>query len=360
VVPVHLNSLTKQFDSGVGISNVSATIQPGEFFTLLGPSGCGKTTTLRMIAGFTFPTRGTIHFGDDDVTFRPPNRRNTGMVFQNYALFPHMTVFENIAFGLKIRKIATSERRTRVEKVLEQVRLAGLGDRKIGQLSGGQQQRVALARAIVIQPDILLLDEPLSNLDAKLREETRIQIRELQLRLGLTTVYVTHDQSEAMMVSDRIMVMNGGTVQQVARPQDLYARPANKTVAAFVGETNLLSAVITSSDDSSHVTLRVGDGLKLLALKSQSNRGITYREGTELYVSIRPEGILLGSETTVNIASGLVQAVEFGGILTYYSVQVAGLKLRIARTNPHKVWHVGDSLNLCIPLESIFIVEQGE
>ncbi|HLS08673.1 ABC transporter ATP-binding protein, partial [Lentibacillus sp.] len=235
---VRLEHITKMFGKARGVEDINIDIKSGEFFTFLGPSGCGKTTTLRMIAGFYFPTSGKIAFDNEDITTVKPNKRNIGMVFQNYALFPHMTVFENIAFGLQVRKLSKSVIKEKVEKAQEFVRLVGYGNRKITELSGGQQQRVALARALVIEPDILLLDEPLSNLDAKLREETRVEIKRLQVELGITTVYVTHDQHEAMAMSDRIMVMSEGEVQQIGTPQEIYNKPDNRFVASFIGETN--------------------------------------------------------------------------------------------------------------------------
>ncbi len=256
---VTLNRLTKHFDDTPVVKGISLTVADGEFFSLLGPSGCGKTTILRMIAGFIFPTSGTVCFDEQDVTNVPANRRNTGMVFQNYALFPHMTVFENVAFGLRTRKVTGAEIADRVARALDLVGLSGLEQRPVPQMSGGQQQRVALARAVVIEPDLLLLDEPLSNLDAKLREETRDQIRELQTKLGITAIYVTHDQEEALAVSDRIAVMEEGECRQLDRPDAIYRRPANRFVAAFMGSMNLWEGVVT--DEGSGAVFRHESGL---------------------------------------------------------------------------------------------------
>ena len=224
---VELQQVVKRFKDVVAVERLNLTVREGEFFTLLGPSGCGKTTILRMIAGFYHPSEGRILFDGNDVTDLPPHRRDTGMVFQNYALFPHMTVMENVAFGLQVRKRPKDEIKRRVEEALAQVRLAGYGERRISQLSGGQQQRVALARALVIRPRILLLDEPLSNLDARLRDEMRAEIIRLQRSLGITTVYVTHDQTEALSMSDRIAVFNQGVCQQVGTPMEVYNTPNN-------------------------------------------------------------------------------------------------------------------------------------
>ncbi len=231
---VRLVNITRKFDSVTAVSDMNLTVQNGEFFSLLGPSGCGKTTILRMIAGFCIPTAGEIFFNDRSVSALPPNKRNTGMVFQNYALFPHMTVFENVGFGLRARKGPVPVRQARGGRALELVDLAGLESRKVTQLSGGQQQRVALARAIVIEPEILLMDEPLSNLDAKLRRETRDQLKTLQRKLSITTIYVTHDQEEALILSDRIVVLNEGVCQQIGTPDEIQNNPANDFVASFL------------------------------------------------------------------------------------------------------------------------------
>ena len=231
---VRLVNITRKFDDVAAVSNINLTIQDGEFFSLLGPSGCGKTTILRMIAGFCIPTSGEIFFDERSVSTLPPNKRNTGMVFQNYALFPHMTVSENVGFGLRARKIPAPERQERISSALKLVDLAGLKGRKVTQLSGGQQQRVALARAIVIEPEILLMDEPLSNLDAKLRRETRDQLKTLQRKLSITTIYVTHDQEEALILSDRIAVLNKGVCQQIGTPDEIRNNPANDFVVSFL------------------------------------------------------------------------------------------------------------------------------
>ena len=239
-----IDGLAKRYGDGYAVREVSLSVADGEFLVLLGPSGCGKTTTLRMVAGFIEPTAGHVALGGVDVTVLPPWKRNAGMVFQSYALFPHLTVVQNVAFGLEMRKLPRAEIERRVEEVLALVRLGGYGDRLPRQLSGGQQQRVALARALAIRPDVLLLDEPLSNLDAKLRQEVRVEIRELQRRLGLTTVMVTHDQEEALTMADRLAVMNEGSVRQVGTQRDLYERPADRFVAGFVGRTTFLSGTV--------------------------------------------------------------------------------------------------------------------
>ncbi len=240
-----LDSLTRSYGDLTVVNSVSLDIPHGEFLVLLGPSGCGKTTTLRMIAGFVEPSSGSIRIGTQDVTAKPPWKRNCGLVFQNYALFPHMTVAENVAFGLEMRQVDKSEMAKRVSDALRMVRLEHLGHRYPRQMSGGQQQRVALARALAIQPDVLLLDEPLSNLDAKLREEVRIEIRELQRKLGLTTILVTHDQEEALTVADRLVVMQDGHVRQIGSKRDLYERPADRFIASFIGRSCFNEGTVT-------------------------------------------------------------------------------------------------------------------
>ncbi|MEJ6479264.1 MAG: ABC transporter ATP-binding protein [Octadecabacter sp.] len=286
---ITLRALRKEYGDQVAIPNLDLDIRDGEFFTLLGPSGCGKTTLLRMIAGFNSIESGTISFDDDIVNERSPAARNIGMVFQNYALFPQMTAGKNVAFGLQTRNVDKSESLRRVGEALDAVHMAHLKDRMPGALSGGQQQRVALARALVIKPAVLLMDEPLSNLDAQLRVEMRDAIREAQRASKITTVYVTHDQEEAMAVSDRIAVINLGVVQQVGSPAEIYRNPANKFVAQFIGKTNLLDREVQLRDGASVIDL--GDGVM---------RDITamVQAGTvgPVQVSVRPEAVRASSE----------------------------------------------------------------
>jgi putative spermidine/putrescine transport system ATP-binding protein len=244
---LQLTSITKRYGEVRAADEVSLDVADGEFVVLLGPSGCGKTTTLRIIAGFVEPTSGSVRLGDRDVTTLPPWKRNAGLVFQSYALFPHITVAENVAFGLEMRKVPKADMAPRIAEALRLVRLDHLGDRLPRQLSGGQQQRVALARALVFRPDVLLLDEPLSNLDAKLRQDVRVEIRELQRKLGLTTVMVTHDQEEALTMADRLVVMNEGRIRQIGSQQDLYERPSDKFVADFVGRSTFIDGTMERS-----------------------------------------------------------------------------------------------------------------
>lgn len=352
---VTLDHVYKRFGQAKGVEDVHIHIESGEFFTFLGPSGCGKTTTLRMIAGFYYPTEGNIRFGTQEVTSLPPHKRNTGMVFQNYALFPHMTVFENIAFGLQVRNINKTETKERVERIMGLVRLEGYGERRIDQLSGGQQQRVALARALVIEPQILLLDEPLSNLDAKLREETRFEIKRLQLELGITTIYVTHDQAEAMSMSDRIMVMQSGEVQQIGTPHEIYHRPVNRFVASFIGETNLWEATITGFDGE-EVQVRTASGQLLNGYKNNASPRVQLAVGEKVTLSIRPESVQesTGSEGQ-NVVTGSVSMSEFTGACVNYVTEVGSEGLRSMSINLGRpIKQRGDAISLHIPKDSIY------
>lgn len=292
MTPITIRGLRKEFGKTVAVDGIDLDIGSGQLFFLLGPSGCGKTTLLRMIAGFTDPTAGSIRFGDDDVTHLAPNKRNTGMVFQGYALWPHMTVRQNVAFGLEVRKVSKEEITQRVDEALASVQLTVQAERKINQLSGGQQQRVALARALVIKPTVLLLDEPLSNLDAKLRLEMRQSIRDICKTSGITGVYVTHDQKEALSMADGVAVLNAGSVMQVGPPRQLYERPANRFVADFLGETNFVTAEVKGREPDGkggeHVLLDTPMGVLRSAVFPEELPG-----AGNVTCSIRPEAIKL-------------------------------------------------------------------
>jgi putative spermidine/putrescine transport system ATP-binding protein len=295
--------LVKRYGDFYAVRDVSLSIKDGEFLVLLGPSGCGKTTTLRMVAGFIEPTAGHVKLGGSEVTLLPPWKRNAGMVFQNYALFPHLTVAENVAFGLEMRKMPKADIARRVEETLALVRLGGYGARLPRQLSGGQQQRVALARALAIHPDVLLLDEPLSNLDAKLRQEVRVEIRELQRKMGLTTVMVTHDQEEALTMADRLVVMSEGSVRQVGSQRDLYERPADRFVAGFVGRSTFLEGTVEAPG-----RFRTDGGL-MLACAGGGPGGVQGRA----VLALRPERIEIGPADgpRSGLDNGLPGTVEF-------------------------------------------------
>jgi iron(III) transport system ATP-binding protein len=309
--------------------NVMLDVRPGEFLTLLGPSGCGKTTTLRMIAGFEAPDAGQIRFGGQDVTGLPANQRNIGFVFQNYALFPHLSVFENVAYGLRVRGQTSAAIAASVAEVLTLVGLAGYEQQFSGQLSGGEQQRVALARAIVIAPRVLLFDEPLSNLDAKLRVEMRQEIRNLQRRLAITTVYVTHDQEEAMAVSDRIAVMNEGTVVQEGTAEDLYHRPASEFVARFVGRVNLVRGSVAAVVGTGADIAALGGTVRVRELPA----GLALGDAVQLIV--RPEAIAIGGAAgaATGALPATVEAQTFLGEKIEYVVRCAGMALQVVRYN---------------------------
>jgi spermidine/putrescine ABC transporter ATP-binding subunit len=280
---LEVRNLVKRFTAQSVVGPLSFSVEVGEFVSLLGPSGCGKTTTLRCIAGFETPTEGSILLNGVSIEGQPPNRRNIGLVFQTYALFPHLTIFENVAFGLRLRRVGDAQLRQRVGHALELVGLPELAARYPRQLSGGQQQRIAIARCVVLEPRILLFDEPLSNLDLKLRLAMRRELRELQRRLGKTAVYVTHDQGEALALSDRIVVMSNGRIEQIGSPQEIYERPANAFVADFIGSSNLLEATVVGSDGAA--TIINAGGLML------RTGVVTHASGTRILAMVRPERI---------------------------------------------------------------------
>ena len=308
---IRIVGVSKRFGSLEAVRNVTLEIDTGEFFTLLGPSGCGKTTLLRSIAGFNQPEAGEIYFGERRIDRISAHKRGIGMVFQNYAVFPHLTVRDNVAYGLKARKVAGQEIRPRVEKTLQMVRLGGMESRLPNQLSGGQLQRVAIARALVIEPQVLLMDEPLSNLDAKLRVEMRSEIRELQRQMKITTVYVTHDQEEALSISDRIAVMNLGVVEQVGRPWEVYSTPTNRFVAGFIGTTNFFEGEWVGPEGQVQV-----NGVRM------EISGQVRPEGEKVFFAIRPEAFKVAAQLTEEERKGMVRIsarvakVEYLGYMT--------------------------------------------
>jgi len=324
---LRLRSLRKEFEGPEGapvlaVDDVDLTIEKGQLVTLLGPSGCGKTTLLRMIAGFEEPTAGDVFFGDRRVNNEAPNVRDTAMVFQSYAIFPHLSVFENVAFGLRVKRSRARGLRERVERVLELVGLTAMADRSPSQLSGGQQQRVALARCIVMQPQLLLFDEPLSNLDAKLREQMRIEIRDLQQRLGITSVYVTHDQVEAMSISDVVVVMNAGRVEQVGPPLEVYARPVNRFVADFIGKVTFLEATLRlgpGADSNANVAAEVEVGGVHWPLPGPPQA----TDGQPVMLVLRPEALRLDAPGPG--LPGTVRRALFLGSVAEYQVEILGL-----------------------------------
>lgn len=306
---LHLEGISKDFGEGLVLHNVSLDVQPGEFLTLLGPSGCGKTTLLRIIAGLEQPTEGRVFLEGVDVTSLPPEKRAVNTVFQSYALFPHMNVFQNIAYGLRIQKISKLERRKRVEAALALVQLSGYEKRMPSQLSGGQKQRVAIARAAVLQPKILLLDEPLGALDLKLRQEMQKELKQLQQQLGITFIYITHDQEEALNMSSRIVIMRNGAFEQIGTPEDVYEHPRTLFVASFIGQSNLLHGTVKTVDGD-QLTLDV-HGLRLPAV---GNASIPFAAGQNVVLCLRPQRIRYGSHPQHDMPlRGTIQSKEYVG-----------------------------------------------
>jgi iron(III) transport system ATP-binding protein len=357
MVYVRLENLEKTFGSIIAVDNISLRIEEGEFFTILGPSGCGKTTTLRMIAGFYKPDKGKIYFNKRLINKIAPEKRNIGMVFQNYALWPHMSVFKNVSFGLEMRKVPDDEIKSRVNSALDLVDLQGLGDRTPDQLSGGQQQRVALARALVIEPNVLLLDEPLSNLDAKLRVEMRTEIKKLQKNLGITTIYVTHDQKEALAVSDRLAVMGLGKIAQVGNPHEIYAKPANKFVASFIGLINLFSGKV-SKISKDNVWIKTKTGLDLV-----SSSITNVKEGMEVLVAVRPEHTEVHSQDYFseegNLISGIVEGIEYLGDLSRYNIKTQYQTINADQYSPsaEKSFEMGETVRLSFEKEHVHLID---
>ena len=327
-VAVELSGVTKRFGEFVAVDDLSLDIYEGEFFSLLGPSGCGKTTTLRMIAGFEEPTEGGISVAGEPMRGVPPYRRPVNTVFQSYAIFPHLNVFDNVAFGLRRSGVRGEELQKRVTDACEMVQLSGFERRKPSMLSGGQQQRVALARALVNRPKVLLLDEPLGALDLKLRKEMQLYLKDLQHEVGITFIYVTHDQEEALTMSDRIAVMNEGRVQQVADPPTLYELPKNRFVADFIGQTNVFSGTVESVSDG-RVTLRTPSGEKVEA----TAREVGVEVGSETHAAVRPEKVRFGSEGD-NVSTARIRQIIYLGVSTQYIVELTrGEKLVLYQQN---------------------------
>lgn len=352
-VGVRLAGITKRFGDFTAVDDVTLEILEGEFFSLLGPSGCGKTTMLRMIAGFEEPTRGEIQVSDEPVQGVPPYRRPVNTVFQSYAIFPHLDVFENVAFGLKRARVGKEEIGRRVTEACAMVKLEGYERRKPAKMSGGQQQRVALARALVNRPKVLLLDEPLGALDLKLRKEMQLELKNLQETVGITFVYVTHDQEEALTMSDRIAVMDAGRVRQVADPATLYETPRDRFVADFIGQTNVISGIARSVGPE-RVTLRTPGGAEVeAALQS----GVEVEEGAEIHAAVRPEKLRFGPEGDNAVFARVSQAVYLGSSTNYILDLPGGERLTLQQQNAHdatgskagdEVWVAWDAANCLV------------
>ena len=332
------------------VDNISLEIHAGEFVTLLGPSGCGKTTTLRMIAGFEKPTSGSIFLGDQCINHLTPDKRDTAMVFQSYALFPHNDVYNNISFGLRLKGMNEAEITEKVNKIMDLVGLEGLGARFPNQLSGGQQQRVALARALVVEPSVMLFDEPLSNLDAKLRISMRSEIKKIQRRLGLTSIYVTHDQTEAMALSDRIIVMNQGNIEQIGTPQDIYYRPASKFVADFIGRSNFFNCKVLSCSAQQITVDMFGAPVGIANHSSKA-----YAVGSTVTVMARPEIMLIGSE---GIFQAKVVASTFLGSMQEYLIQIGNETYTLEDHDfaAHTTFTEGDTVRISFKPNTLHII----
>ena len=360
MVVIKTENLRKTFGEVVATDEVNIVIEEGELATLLGPSGCGKTTLLRLIAGFYVPDRGKIFFDDKDMTVVPPHKRNTGMCFQNYALWPHMSVFDNVAYGLKLKRInnmryTKSAVERRVNDALSLVRMGDLGHRHIHQLSGGQQQRVALARALVIEPDVLLLDEPLSNLDAKLRIEMREEIIRIHKEMSITTVYVTHDQHEALSISDRVAVMDEGYVQQFDTPREIYATPQTVFVADFIGQCTFIDGTVQSVDDG--ITVQIPNNQT--AIGKTTIEGYPFEVNEEVKVAIRPEDLHLKRESASDneIVGKVTRTIYIGNALEVY-FQVGDISAQ-ALLDPDIAIKDGDDIHLFAPSDEVMILPIG-
>jgi spermidine/putrescine transport system ATP-binding protein len=352
VADVRLERVTKRFDDVTAVDDLSLAVEQGRFFALLGPSGCGKTTTLRMIGGFEEPTAGTIYLGDRAVTGLPPYKRDVNTVFQSYALFPHLTLFENVAFGLRRRGVARKQIAGPVEEMLDLVGLSGMGKRKPRQISGGQQQRVALARALVCKPRVLLLDEPLGALDLKLRKQMQLFLKSLQHDVGITFIHVTHDQEEAMTMADSIAVMNHGRVEQLGAPDDLYERPRTTFVAGFLGVSNLLHGTVDGEDT---VRLDAGGAVRVSAddLRGRSGR---------VAVGVRPEKIRLDADE-VNCLEGRLAERAYLGVATQYIVETShgSIQVYVQNVGPGSQGAVpGEIVTLSFSPDAVFVLEPSE
>jgi spermidine/putrescine transport system ATP-binding protein len=358
---VRLSSVVKRFGEFLAVDHIDLDVQDGEFFSLLGPSGCGKTTTLRMIGGFEQPTSGLIELQGADVTWLAPYRRNVNTVFQNYALFPHLTIYENVAFGLRRRGVKAADIKSRVTEMLKLVELPGYEPRRPNQISGGQAQRVALARALINKPAVLLLDEPLGALDLKLRKQMQVELKRIQQEVGITFIYVTHDQEEAMTMSDRIAVMNGGRFEQLGDPEQLYERPTTRFVAGFLGVSNLLTGTTDGTADG-YAVVKLADDTRVRVPKAFVNGT------TQLQVGIRPEKIRLSEPDKApaggNVLRGVIRDASYIGVSTQYIVEASGgarltvYEQNVERATKAELWAPGEDVILTWAPDHSFVINE--
>ena len=359
-IDVRLVDVVKQFGDAIAVDHINLEVQDGEFFSLLGPSGCGKTTTLRMIGGFEAPTSGLIELQGQDVTWLPPYKRNVNTVFQNYALFPHLTIYENVAFGLRRKGVKDSDVKARVTEILKLVELPGFEARKPTQISGGQAQRVALARALINRPAVLLLDEPLGALDLKLRKQMQVELKRIQQEVGITFIYVTHDQEEAMTMSDRIAVMNRGHYEQLGEPETLYERPTTRFVAGFLGVSNLLPGTV-QGNDGTYASVRLADDTIVRAPRALVGDDATVNVG------VRPEKIRLHDDKAEppaghNHLRGVVRDASYLGVSTQYLVEARGgaeimvYEQNVERATKSELWAPGEAVQLTWSADHTFVV----
>ena len=363
-IDVRLVDVVKKFGEAVAVDHINLDVEDGEFFSLLGPSGCGKTTTLRMIGGFEAPTSGLIELQEHDVTWLPPYKRNVNTVFQNYALFPHLTIYENVAFGLRRKGVKDSDIKTRVTDMLKLVELPGYEVRKPTQISGGQAQRVALARALINRPAVLLLDEPLGALDLKLRKQMQVELKRIQQEVGITFIYVTHDQEEAMTMSDRIAVMNQGRFEQLGDPESLYERPTTRFVAGFLGVSNLLAGTTEGTSD--------GYSIVKLADDSRVRVPTSLLNGTDrVEIGVRPEKIRLTSvdqptPPDSNLLHGVIRDASYIGVSTQYIVEIRGggtvtvYEQNVERATKSELWTAGEAVTLNWQPDHSFVIHDTE
>ncbi len=352
-----LEGVGKSFGSTRALGPVDFSVEKGELFTLLGPSGCGKTTTLHIIAGLVEPSEGRLVMEGRDITALEPPQRDMGLVFQNYALFPHKTVFDNVAFGLRMRKVPREEIRQRVARVLDVVGLPGVEGRYPHQLSGGQRQRVAVARAVVIEPRMLLLDEPLSNLDAVLRKRMRVELREIQQRLDITTIFVTHDQDEAFEMSDRVILLNRGQIEQIGSPEDLYDRPASRFAAEFIGETNLIEGRVAQANGAS-VLVEVAGGVRVPAPKTATGPAA----GEDAYLMVRPERIEVSAEKPADgaIEATIVKRVFSGDMIALTLATAAGMEMVTRKPSIARYRDLAPGTRVWVALEDCRVLPRGD